>query len=81
MLGGCDHFEQVARALVLMISRGNAGQTLIRDQQYMNLSLIQKSLSRISLNDQFNAKDVDSEDGDFAWIKSVPTELQFSLNM
>ena len=42
----------------------------------MNLSntdLIEKSLSRISLNN--------NEDDEFAWINRVPDTLQYALNM
>ena len=45
----------------------------------MNLSnaeLIEKSLSRISLN----AK-IDHGDEDFAWMDTVPSGLQFAINM
>lgn len=48
----------------------------------MNLSnteLIEKSFSRVSLN--LKGDDAEEEEGDFAFIDSVPLGLQFALNM
>lgn len=50
----------------------------------MNLSnadLIEKSLSRVSLNFKQSATEGEEVEGDFAFIDSVPLGLQFAINM
>ena len=43
-----------------------------------NIDLLEKSLSRVSLN---NFTEIERIEGDFAWIQNVPETLEFAVNM
>lgn len=52
-----------------------------RPMNLSNADLIEKSLSRVSLNFKDTATAEGEEEGDFAFIDSVPLGLQFAINM
>lgn len=46
-----------------------------------NVELIEKSLSRTSLNLFSDEKNPKTQELQFAWIESVPESLEFAINM